>query len=91
MKYLLTIIFLATATIAQAGTDCVLLGQVISAVESMQNRGLTRDQAFDTMVSGTKGSLSRIKRAEMVEAWLVWVYDNNGTSKQWVVICKAVG
>lgn len=82
MKHILITLFLAMATTAQAGNKCELTGLAIKATEGIKAQGLTRDQAFDILMPG-------IKNAELVESWLVWVYDSNATTKQWNALCEA--
>ena len=90
MKHLLTAIFLATATMAQAGNNCALIKIGIGTVENLYKSGLTREQAFDYLVHSPVDGLTRIQRAKLVESWLVWVYDAKATAKQWGILCESL-
>ena len=76
------------ATTAQADNDCALIEIGIGTAEKLYKAGLTRDEAFDLLVQSPVDGLTRVQRSNLVETWLVWVYDTKATAKQWNILCE---
>lgn len=86
MKHVLTAIFLATATMAQAG-ECLDKGMGVKAIEGLVSKGYSQDKIYDMFQGVSSGKMSRGKRLRLISETMGWVFIAKMTSEQWSAMC----